>query len=329
MAILKSLLQIIICNIYPVVVLPIIDFMTLGKLGNSILLNISTVIGLISITSFLLILHLGYHHYRLKHHKSSSLNASNSESYIIHHILKALNNDGFELFFQPIYRLKDKKIISLEALIRFSDKNCKINIESMICVAEKYQLIQRLDYWVFDQVAKHISSEFSNNHTIHFHVNISTHTINMGFVTFLSQLKNKYGVGEDCIILEILEHSIVQNINQMNHSIREIKKLGFRIALDDFGTKGASIKCLDLLEVDIVKVDRYFINMLHHKGKLLILKDIVELIQHFDKEIIVEGIETEDMLNALLKMGIKNGQGYYLKKPKPLDEIIDILFLAE
>ncbi|HZH59937.1 MAG TPA: EAL domain-containing protein, partial [Metabacillus sp.] len=157
-------------------------------------------------------------------------------------------------------------------------------------------------------------------------VNISVRQMqDQGFVKIVKQVIDEYQVSPDMIELEITE-SIMQNINHSIVILKELKELGVKIAIDDFGKGYSSLSYLKNLPIDKIKVDKSFVDDIvdpNHNG--LIAKAIIDIGHIMKFTVIAEGIEDETQVAFLLKNNCKLGQGYYFSKPLPEEDVRRLL----
>lgn len=231
---------------------------------------------------------------------------------------KALETNQFRMVYQPQYELETGKIIGVEGLIRWEHpKLGPISPVEFIPLAEETGLIVPIGKWVLRQVC-HDHTEWKQNGIgpMKMAVNISVRQMQeQGFVKSVKKVIDEYQVNPDMIELEITE-SIMQNINHSIVILKELKELGVKIAIDDFGKGYSSLSYLKHLPIDKIKVDKSFVDDIvdpDHNG--LIAKAIIDIGHIMKFAVIAEGIEDETQVAFLLKNSCKLGQGYYYSKP--------------
>ena len=129
-------------------------------------------------------------------------------------------------------------------------------------------------------------------------------------------IREKYNIKPSQIEIEITESAIVENFAEVNKRIKELKDAGFTISMDDFGTGVSSLNRLQDINVDILKLDRGFINKTFEEEKgILIMRNILSMSKDLKIETVAEGIETKEQFELLKDMGCDIGQGYYLSRP--------------
>ena len=241
---------------------------------------------------------------------------------------KALETNQFKMVYQPQYEMETGTIIGVEALIRWEHpKLGLISPVEFIPLAEETGLIVSIGKWILQQVCEdHIRWKQQGLGAITMAVNISVRQMQeQGFVGSVKQVLGEYRVDPAMIELEITE-SIMQNINHSIVTLNELKALGVKIAIDDFGKGYSSLSYLKYLPIDKIKVDKSFVDDIldpNHNGS--IAKAIIDMGHIMKFTVIAEGIEEETQVDFLLKNNCKLGQGYYFSKPLSGEDIQKLL----
>lgn len=242
--------------------------------------------------------------------------------------IKEALNDGpsrFELYAQDIVPLQEKTDkISYEVLIRMFDSQGNfLAPDSFLPTAERYQMMLDIDIYVLttylDTVALHPEHI---NKLSSVHINLAGGTLNHpDFQAALKRAIKHYDFPWDKLELEITETSAVGNLNKANDFICYCKDLGIGFALDDFGTGMASFEYLKNLPFDVVKIDGSFIrDMLSDPVDHAMIRYTHDISQLRGQETVAEYVETEADVKELTNIGITYGQGYFLGKPRPLEQ---------
>lgn len=241
-------------------------------------------------------------------------------------INRTLIANTFELFYQPIFRLVDQKIVGFEALLRWQDQTQSISTGDLIDVAEKTGQIIEIDQWVVENAFK-FSKTYLVEQAINVSINLSTKSLTSSqLIPLVSQLVNKYEVNPNIIEFEITEHSLIENFEVSLNSINELKRIGFKIALDDFGTRFSSLNYLRKIPFDTLKIDKAYIDQLSKGGKdQLIVEQIIQLSKKLGLKTNAEGIEELSQANRLIFLGCDYGQGYFLSRPVPEAKAIELI----
>lgn len=243
---------------------------------------------------------------------------------IVSNMEYALKNKEFFIVFQPKYNLISEKIIGAEALVRWKSKGNFFYPNDFIPIFEANGFIIKLDYYIFDKVCEFIKKFIQNNVDLKISINLSGKTLlEDNLIETYSKILNKYNISSKFIEIEITESAVINNFGTVNFKINELKKLGFKVSMDDFGTGTSSLNRLQDISVDIIKLDRGFINSTLSKEKgVRILKNIIMMSKDLNLITVAEGIETKEQLELLKKLGCNIGQGYYFAKPLEIKEFL-------
>lgn len=243
------------------------------------------------------------------------------ENYMESHMVQALENNEFKLFLQPRINLKNNSIDGAEALVRWvtSDGNL-ISPAQFIPLFEKNGFCIRLDMYMVECVCKQLREWIDNGVTpIPISVNQSKRLFyETDYVQNLSNLVAKYKIPCNLITLEILEGLAMENVDQLNTKIVRLKKEGFRISMDDFGSGYSSLNILGHLKIDELKLDRSFLLDISSKRGLrqkTIMEEIVQLAKRLHITTVAEGVETLEHEQLIKSFGCDYGQGYYYSRP--------------
>jgi len=233
---------------------------------------------------------------------------------------QALTNNEFTLHFQPIYNLKTKQIIGIEALIRWQNRNKGLmNAADFIPMAEEIGMIKEIDQWVITSGLRqfqHWREAFPSRSNWLMTLNVSRLELSQpNFARTIKKAIEETGIDPSNIGLEITESVIASDFGAMILTLNDLKTLGIKILLDDFGKDQSSLSNLMDYPIDIIKVDKRFLHKMTTKRGLGLLKSIISMSGHLNMELIIEGIETQEQLDQLVALGCELGQGYHLSKP--------------
>lgn len=240
----------------------------------------------------------------------------------------AIANDEFEVYYQPIYSKNDNRFKSAEALIRLNTKEYGfIRPDLFIPMAEESGAIHEIGMIVLEKVCKFISSDkYKNLGLDYIEVNLSVvQCMDNDLVSKVEGICKKYNVDPSNINFEITEtaSSITQKV--LIDNIESLNNKGFDFSLDDFGTGYSNLVRISSLPLHIVKLDRSFTWTQGNEKLSVILKKTISMIKQMGLEIVVEGVETEEMLNKFLDLGCEYIQGYYFSKPLPEYDFIQYI----
>jgi|GEM_PF-5565241 len=240
-------------------------------------------------------------------------------------IRKAIKNDEFELYYQPIFKLDTKEIHKAEVLIRWNHpEKGLISPGGFIHVAEESSVICDIGLWIFDQVLKQLKSWHAFvGENFQLSINMSPlqlKTKEKKYHFWINALNNPFFSGKN-IVLEITEGLLIQNEPNVNKKLLEFRDAGIQVAIDDFGTGYSSLSYLKEFDIDYLKIDQSFIRNLETGSKEESLSEAIVVMAHkLGLEVIAEGIETEKQYEILKSMGCDYGQGYLFSKPLPASE---------
>ncbi|HEY9051892.1 MAG TPA: EAL domain-containing protein [Gammaproteobacteria bacterium] len=237
------------------------------------------------------------------------------------YLRQAIDLQQFELYFQPQYSLPDKRLISAEALLRWSHpKLGMVSPYRFISLAEETGIIISIGEWVINQACSQLRSWRDKNYSIsHISINVSGLQIQRGkLVKTMMNAIHQYDLEPNDIEIEITESIIMDDTDFTVEVLGTLKKLGFSIAIDDFGTGYSSLGYLKKLPVDKLKIDRSFIKDIHTcQDDDAIVRAIIALANNLQLTIVAEGIEIEEHHRILSGHGCQIAQGFYYSKPLP------------
>jgi diguanylate cyclase (GGDEF)-like protein len=228
----------------------------------------------------------------------------------------------FELYYQPIVKLKDPTIITnVEALLRWESSNLGwVSPGDFIPIAENSGEISRISYWVLKTAIQQIAAW---NQRISISINVSPRDLEQSnFVYNLKKFCELANVEYQYVSLEITERAVTGNMKYYASVIRDLSALNVALKIDDFGTGDSSLKRLLDAPWNTVKIDRSLIPINSSDlARLNVCKAVAALCSDFGIETVAEGIETQEQYKVLLNIGITSGQGYYFARPMPASEM--------
>jgi len=236
-------------------------------------------------------------------------------------VKQALKTDDFVLHFQPVQELGTKRIAFYEALIRMRRKDGGLIAPgTFIPVAEQSGLIHLIDQMVLEKVLAHQAQLAKKGLEVTFSLNLSGYALNNpGLLPHLKRLLAQAGANPKAIIIEITETAAVADLSAACKLMNEIKALGCRFALDDFGMGFSSFNYLKQLPVDFVKIGDTFIRELPlHPDDQIFVKSLSDVTRVLGKKTVAEGVENPEILHLLRSYGVDYAQGYHIGRPNPL-----------
>lgn len=236
----------------------------------------------------------------------------------------AIKNDSFEMLYQPQYEINSHKLIGFESLVRLKNKKGKyIDTQQFINVAEKSGLICEVDMWVMHNVMKQMKDFVTLHPDVEVSINVSgKHITNKGFVERVIDSISETGFPPKNLKIEITESSYIRYIDEAVQVIQRLKVLGIKTALDDFGTGFSSLNYLSKMPVDVLKIDKSFVDkMLIKENDRSFVDTIIKLGHIMGCRVIAEGVEDHAQLSALASLNCDFVQGYIWGKPTKLDDL--------
>ena len=241
-------------------------------------------------------------------------------------MLTALSEDQFSLFFQPIYFLETGKLEGAEVLIRWLNEP-QVSVLDFINIAEESGIILKLDEWVMNKAFEFLSKHTVILNDLMLSINLSAQTIaSTDLVSTLKNLVLQYGINTKKVQFEITEHSFLKDFEFADVQLRQIRGMGFSIALDDFGTQYSSLSYLAKLPFTHLKIDKSYIDRIAtHENERVIVQQVIQLAHSLGLSTVAEGIESEDQRLIASNMKCHLAQGYLLSKPLTEDMFIELL----
>ncbi|MCA0971829.1 sensor domain-containing phosphodiesterase [Halobacillus litoralis] len=241
-------------------------------------------------------------------------------------LAKALENEEFELYYQPQVHPFSKEVTGIEALVRWTHpEKGVIPPNEFIPLAEVTGLIVPLGKWILEK-AVHQAIELDHQGMGDICVSVNISAIEFQHPEFLTHVKRvvyESGISPEKLRLEITETMAMDHEDYTIENLHHLQDLGVTVALDDFGTGYSSLKYLSLFPIQCLKIDRSFIRNVESNPKNgAIVQSIVDLAENLDLEVIAEGVETKEELRHLTAIGNQIIQGYYYSKPLPANELL-------
>lgn len=235
----------------------------------------------------------------------------------------ALKNGDYQLFYQPKVCLKDSKIIGVEALIRWIDKEKGfISPSDFIPLAEENDFIIELGDWIVEEALNQYLDWKNKGIDIVMSINISAKQfLQNRFAENLIEKINSKKIEPNRIILELTEYILIDQNNSVYSTLRKLNEFGVSISLDDFGTGYSSLSYLKKYPIDYLKIDKSFIDdSCNSQGKVFI-ETIVKMGQTLNMKIVAEGVEMQEQVEYLKSISCNLYQGYYFSKPIKAKEL--------
>ncbi|PUB78074.1 MAG: hypothetical protein DBO99_08230 [gamma proteobacterium symbiont of Ctena orbiculata] len=234
---------------------------------------------------------------------------------------RAISSNGLYLVYQPFVNSENREIHHCEALLRWKHpERGLIPPGKFIPIAEQAGLIGEIGKWVFDNVCRQVRAwDFD----ISVSINVSgTELLDSHFAERLNNTLIEHDVSPHLIQLEFTEHVLVSEEGKNLPLLNQLKRIGFGLAVDDFGTGFSSLSYLTELPIDVIKIDKSFIHRIPHDRKTVAVSNsIISLAHDLEIATIGEGVENQEQVDWLKSHNCKLIQGYYFHKPMSADEL--------
>jgi diguanylate cyclase (GGDEF)-like protein/PAS domain S-box-containing protein len=274
---------------------------------------------------------LGRDRYVLFDQSSDNLRSTHKRVHWAKKLRDALDDDRLILFSQPVVRLRDRKPVHHEILVRIHDDDGNYILPAhFIELAESLGLVQEIDMCVVEKLLRFMRENKQIGKKLRYFVNLSRVSISdQRWIKRFVKLLRDSCVDPSQLVFEITETAAMSEIDVTITFIRQLKDMGCRFALDDFGAGFSSFYYLKRFEVDYLKIDGSFIrDLATDEGSRIFVKALNDVAQGLNKQVIAEWVETPEVLKILTSMGAQFGQGYLFQRPQLLDRPAERLALA-
>jgi diguanylate cyclase (GGDEF)-like protein/PAS domain S-box-containing protein len=242
---------------------------------------------------------------------------------------RAVANDEFELVFQPIYNLRDHTLVGIEALLRWQHPGKgEIQPEDFMPVAKETGLIVQIGEWAIRKACKQMATWLSIGCKVErIAVNVSALQFTDGnLIRTIIDAIDESGISPNQLELEVTESVLMEDFGFSQSMLQDLKVLGVRISVDDFGTGSSSLNYLKKLPLDCLKIDQSFVENIHLSADdRRIAQAIIALAKSFNLKVVAEGLEGPLQANCVLDMGCEEGQGFLLGRPQPVRQMTSLL----
>lgn len=258
--------------------------------------------------------------------EDSELIRRQEETYWATRISDAIKENRLQLYAQPIIALKNKdpQRRHVEVLVRLLDENNKLVApDSFIPAAERYNLMPLVDRKIIFETFSFIHKYAEQDESItQYSINLSGNTIDDNeIVDYIKKTAEKFTIDNRLICFEITETAAIKNLNKAKLLIKDLKAVGFKFALDDFGSGLSSFQYLKNLPVDFLKIDGSFVSdMVNNNIDHAMVAAINEVGHIMGIKTIAEYVENEQIIKKLIDLNVDFGQGYGIEQPKPIKE---------
>lgn len=253
------------------------------------------------------------------------------ENFVESNMQQALDSNCFEMVLQPKVDLDTNLVVSAEALVRWKlEDGTYLPPSSFVGIFEKNRFCSKLDFYMLRKAIQQIRKWIDMGiHPVNISVNQSKIVFyHENYISELKSLLKEYDVSASYITLEVLESTVIEDFKLFNQILSEVKKLGFSVSLDDFGSGYSSLNVLSKLDIDELKIDRIFLHTdseLENKKTKWILEAIINIAKKSNIRVVVEGVESieDDRFIRCIRANV--GQGYYYSRPLAIDAFNDLI----
>jgi len=242
----------------------------------------------------------------------------------------AFHNHEFIVYLQPKVSLKTGQIDGAEALIRWKKQDGRmIYPNDFIPVFEKNKSITLLDYYVYDEICKYLRNRIdSGKRVVRVSVNVSrVHLFSIDeLVSYIKSLINKYKLPPELLEFELTETVFTDKVDDTIQLMSKLRELGVLISMDDFGSGYSSLNVLTKLPLDVLKLDKEFLDDFDNDpDEKIIIPSVIDMAKKLNLSVVCEGVETGEQVEFLTEVGCDYAQGYYYSKPIPQEQFDELL----
>jgi diguanylate cyclase (GGDEF)-like protein len=248
---------------------------------------------------------------------------------IEHMLHESFDRGELELAYQPLTDVASGRIVGAEALLRWQQPDLSyISPSEFVPIAEESGLMIQIGEFVLDTACEQLKIwRLAGKSSFRMAVNVSKiQLMNSDFVGLVGHVLQKHDVEPACVDLELSERGVLSGNHDVISQLHKLKKLGVKISIDDFGAGDSAISYLKELPIDVLKIDRSYINGLTHGGKDAALTSaMVSLGQKLDLTVVAEGVETPEQLSILREIGCDEYQGFLMSAAIPSEEFARLM----
>jgi diguanylate cyclase (GGDEF)-like protein len=240
---------------------------------------------------------------------------------------RALDENQFEVHYQPIVDLDGEHTVGVEALVRWRHpERGLLPPAAFLELAEELGMLPRLGHWVLEEACR--QAVIWQRHTPGFELNVNLSASQLGNPTLTEEVRSVLrdsGIPPQLLVLELTETVALTDLAESARILGSLKTLGVRIALDDFGTGFSSLSHLGVLPVDVVKIDRSFVQAMQEGPGASVAEAVLQIARTFNLSPVAEGVEDAMQASRLRELECAQAQGYHFARPMPAGELTDLL----
>jgi len=250
-----------------------------------------------------------------------SLRRTHNRVHWANKLREVLNEDRLLLYYQPVVRMSDLSTVHCEILVRLLDDSGNLVLPSQFMeYAESLGIVQEIDMRVVERLLDYLRSPVQRNTKLRYFVNLSRVSISDAqWVRRFHNMLASADVDHSQLVFEITETAAMSDVDVTQQFIRELKTMGCRFALDDFGAGFSSFYYLKRFDVDYLKIDGGFVrDLASDEGNRIFVRALCDVARGLSKQVVAEWVETRETMLILTEMGTLYGQGYLFHRPAPL-----------
>jgi sensor c-di-GMP phosphodiesterase-like protein len=240
---------------------------------------------------------------------------------------RALARNEFRPFFQPTFHLTTGEIVGCEMLARWiREDGTIVPPMKFIPLAEQSGRIRVMTWQILSIALKELNAHLRQNKEFKLSFNVvPSHLMSEGFVDMLRKIVAEAKVSARQIVLEITERDELQDLAKAAETVRVLRELGFKVAIDDVGVGHSGLSHLKALGANTMKIDKFFVDTIKDESTSRIVETLVRLAKDLQMTVVAEGIETEQQMASLLACGVQEGQGYIVSPPLPCAKFMELM----
>ncbi|WP_336922835.1 putative bifunctional diguanylate cyclase/phosphodiesterase [Aquipuribacter sp. SD81] len=237
----------------------------------------------------------------------------------------ALDDDALDVAYQPQVRVADGRTVGVEALVRWHhERRGDLPPDLFVPLAENAGMMPRLTAFVLDAALAELAGWHAAGHDVRVAVNVAARQLSdLALPPLVHETLVRHGVPASALVIEVTETGILSDPVRVDRVVRELRRLGVAIAVDDYGTGHASLSYLKRLDIDELKIDRSFVvDMATRPEDLIIVRSTVTMARELGLRVVAEGVEDAATSAALVELGCDTAQGWFHGRPCPGPEIL-------
>jgi diguanylate cyclase (GGDEF)-like protein len=250
-----------------------------------------------------------------------------NKAYVLRHFNEALDKHYIKVYFQPVIRTLTGKLSGFEALARWEDPELGMLYPSIfIPVLENAQLINRLDRYVLEQVCRLVRDRLDNGlPLVPVSMNLSAYDFEVASpIDTIEKMVERYHIPRAVLCFEITERVMIRNHLNMSRTVHQFQQAGYQVWMDDFGSEYSSLNSLHNFHFDVIKIDMGFFSHFDDRSRQIITS-VVTMARMLNVQTLAEGVETQEQVAFLQKIGCGRIQGYFYGRPMMYDDTFSFI----